>query len=184
MDIQSKINLLFDKIYEDNPELRRIVFIHSSMVANKALDIAIKKKLPLKKEDIYAAGMLHDIGVINCNAPGIHAFGNLPYICHGIEGGKILRENGFEKYASVCERHTGAGLSVNDIKNQNLPLPEKDFSPQTLLEKLICYADKFFSKSKNLTEEKPLSKIIQQMKNHGEESYYKFLQLHSLFSAE
>jgi uncharacterized protein len=47
----------------------------------------------------------------------------------------------------VCERHTGTGLTREQITRQNLPLPEEDFTPETLEEQLVCYADKFFSKS-------------------------------------
>jgi uncharacterized protein len=34
-----------------------------------------------------------------------------------------------------------------EIEQQHLPLPCQDFYPETLEEKLICYADKFYSKS-------------------------------------
>ena len=56
--------------------------------------------------------MLHDIGIIRCNAPGIQCFGNEPYICHGRIGAEMLRAEGFPHHARVCERHTGRGLLV------------------------------------------------------------------------
>ena len=59
---------------------------------------------------------------------------------------QILRNEHLpESYARVCERHTGAGLTLHDILSQNLPLPHHDLQPETIEEKLICYADKFFS---------------------------------------
>ena len=180
--IEEKIENLFNKLYQNNPELLRIVLCQSRLVAEKALQITREKKLPLDEEDVLAAGLLHDIGVINCNAPSMGAKGKLPYICHGIEGKKILMENDFEKYASVCERHTGAGLTIQDIKMQNLPLPHIDMTPVTMLEKLICYADKFYSKSRNLEIEKTAEEVMSEMKKHGEDSLNRFLQLHSLFS--
>ena len=148
MDLNYKIRKLYRELYKDNPELLRIVFIHSRQVAKKALKIAEEKKLPLNKDEICRAAMLHDIGVIKCNAKDIHAFGPLPYLCHGIEGEKILKDNDLAEYASICTRHTGAGITASEIEEKNLPLPKKDMLPNTLLEKLICYADKFFSKSK------------------------------------
>lgn len=184
MDINKQIRQLYRELYKDNPELLRIVFIHSRQVARKALDIAKQKNLPLEKEDICRAAMLHDIGVINCDAKDIYAFGHLPYLCHGIEGKKLLEENGLSQYASICERHTGAGLSAKEIRQKNLPLPKRDMIPQTLLEKLICYADKFFSKSKDLKREKTIDEIIHQMKKFGEDSYNKFMNLYNLFSIE
>jgi uncharacterized protein len=58
-----------------------------------------------------------------------------------------LREEGFTRHARVAERHTGSGLTKEQIIAQGLPLPAEDFVPETIEEKVICYADKFFSKS-------------------------------------
>ena len=184
MDLNRQIRRLYRNLYKDNPELLRIVFIHSKQVARKALEIANQKNLPLDKEDICRAAMLHDIGVINCNAKDIYAFGALPYICHGIEGKKILEANGLSQFASICERHTGAGLSAKEIKQKNLPLPGRDMIPQTLLEQLICYADKFYSKSKDLKREKTTDEIMSQMKRFGEDSVSRCMILYNLFSIE
>jgi uncharacterized protein len=48
----------------------------------------------------------------------------------------------------VCERHTGTGLSKWDIEQQQLPLPHKEFMPISLEEQVVCYADKFYSKTR------------------------------------
>lgn len=181
MSIVSDINWLYKKYYSDNPELRRIIRIHSEQVAKKALLICKEKKLKLDPKDVFCAAMLHDIGVVKCNAPDIHSFGTLPYLQHGIEGKKILEENGLYKYAEVCSRHTGSGITSEEIQQKNLPLPLMNFLPQTLLEKLICYADKFYSKSHDLKKEKSLDEVKEQMKKFGEDSYNRFMELHSLF---
>jgi len=70
----------------------------------------------------------------------------LPYISHGVEGSKILEAEGCPEHARVCERHTGVGIRAVDIKEQGLPLPERDMLPETLEEQVICYADKWYSK--------------------------------------
>ena len=178
------INFLFHKYYGDNPELRRIVTIHSQQVARKALQIRDAKNLPLDPIDVFCAGMLHDIGVVKCSAPDIFAFGALPYIRHGLEGKKILEKNGLNKYASICVTHTGSGISKENIKNNKIPLPIKDYLPTTLLEKLICYCDKFYSKSHNLTKEKSVEQIITQLEKFGEDSVKRFLELHELFNCD
>lgn len=178
------INWLYHKYYGDNPQLRRIVTIHSKMVAKKALSIAEEKKLPLEDKEIYIAAMLHDIGVVKCKANDIYAFGELPYLQHGIEGKKILEAHGLHKYANICETHTGTGLSSKEIKKNKLPLPIKDMLPKTLLEKLICYADKFYSKSGDLTKEKTIENVIVQMKKYGEESLKRFMDMHVLFNTD
>ena len=92
--------------------------------------------------------MLHDIGIFGTNAPGIQCFGTEPYIRHGLIGGRILREKGWERHARVCERHTGTGLTAWDIEQQQLPLPHEDFMPEELEEQVVCYADKFYSKTR------------------------------------
>ena len=181
MSLVTDINWLYKKYYSDNPALRRIIRIHSEQVAKKALSIWKKKKLPLDPIDVYCAAMLHDIGVVKCYAPGIHAFGTLPYLQHGIEGKKLLMECGLSKYANVCSNHTGAGITAMEIKKNNLPLPEVDLLPNTMLEKLICYSDKFFSKSKDLAYEKSPNEIIYELEKFGKDSVKRFLELHSLF---
>ena len=178
------INWLFYKYYRDHPDLKRIVVIHSEQVAKKALKICKDRKLSLDPTDVYCAAMLHDIGVVKCSAPDIHARGTLPYIQHGHEGEKILLKNGLSKYARICITHTGAGLTKQEIKDKGLHLPPIDMLPKTLLEKLICYADKFYSKSHDLRKEKSLEEVKAQMKKYGEDSYNRFMKLHQLFGEE
>ena len=60
---------------------------------------------------------------------------------------RTATKRGYPQHARVCERHTGAGLTKREIIEQELPLPQQDFLPETTEEKLICYADKFFSKT-------------------------------------
>ena len=85
------------------------------------------------------------------------------------------------RHALVCERHTGAGLSVEDIISQSLPLPHRDMLPLSIEEKLICYADKFYSKSGDIRREKPFDKVVESMRRHGEDTLERFMQLHELF---
>lgn len=172
---------LLEKYTRGNPRLLEILIGHSIAVKDKALSIADAKHLPVDREFIAEAAMLHDIGVVNVDAPSISCFGSKPYICHGIEGRVILEQEGLPRHAMVCERHTGSGLSAAQIEEQNLPLPHKDMLPLTLEEKLICYADKFFSKSRALNVEKPVEKIIMQMRAHGEEAYRRFIEMHEIF---
>lgn len=180
----SDINWLYNKYYGDNPPLREIVTVHSNMVAKKALEIAHRLNLNLDKKDIYIAAMLHDIGVVKCNAPDIFAHGDLPYLQHGLEGKKILEDNGLNNYANICSTHTGSGITAEEIIKNRLPLPPADYLPTTLLEKLICYADKFYSKSKDLTKEKDITRVIAQMQKFGSGPLQRFLELHSLFSPQ
>lgn len=144
MDYLSVIN----KYYPDDNELRRLLLRHSRDVADKALAVCDRHpELKLDRQFVEEGAMLHDIGIFMTDAPGIFCHGSDPYIRHGIDGGTLLRSEGFPRHARVCERHTGAGISYEQVKLQQLPLPPDDYLPETLEEQLICYADKFFSKS-------------------------------------
>ena len=170
MDYQSIIN----RYYPEDNELRRILLVHSRSVADKAIAIAnAHPELPIDKQFVEEAAMLHDIGIFKTNAPGIQCFGTEPYICHGSIGAQLMREEGFPLHALVCERHTGAGLSLKEIERQNLPVPHHDMLPVTLEEKLICFADKFFSKT-HLEREKTLEQARQSLVKFGEEGLARF----------
>lgn len=177
------ITEIFNRYYFDNPGLLSTVTIHSECVARKALGCLRSKGIDADYGFVWEAAMLHDIGVVGCDAPGIQCFGTLPYICHGVEGRKMLDAEGLPRHALVCERHTGSGLTVDDIISQNLPLPRRDMTPLSIEEKAICYADKFFSKSGDLAKEKELAKVIRQMESFGKESLQRFIALHEMFGA-
>ena len=145
MDYQS----IIDKYYPEDDELKKILLVHSRQVADRCLKIAKQHpELRLDTEFLEEAAMLHDIGIFRCNAPSIECVGTEPYICHGYLGGEILRSEGFLRHALVCERHTGTGLTRTQIERQQLPLPlDRSYEPETLEEQVVCYADKFYSKS-------------------------------------
>jgi uncharacterized protein len=178
MDYQA----IIDKYYPEENELRRILMIHSRSVADKALAIAeAHPELAIDKQFVEEAAMLHDIGIFRTNAPSIQCFGTEPYICHGTIGAQLMREEGFPQHALVCERHTGSGLSLLEIERQNLPVPHHDMLPLSLEEKLICYADKFFSKT-HLEREKTVEQALNSLLKFGEEGIARFDTWIQLFS--
>ena len=116
------------------------------------------------------------------SANDIGCFGDALYIMHGVLGGELLRNEGMgEEFARVAERHTGAGITADDIARQQLPLPPGDYMPETLLERLICYADKFYSKS-GAMERKPFDKVCRSMERISPDALERFLILHREFS--
>ena len=124
--------------------------------------------------------MLHDIGIFKCDAAGIQCFGTEPYICHGRIGAELLRSEGFPRHARVCERHTGAGITKAQIIAQNLPLPQQDFLPETMEEKVICYADKFFSKT-HIDREKTIEQAEKSLSKFGDEGVLRFREWEKCF---
>ena len=152
-----------------SPETVKILMIHGKMVAGKALQAcaAVRADTDTRRLVIEAA-YLHDIGVCKVNAPGIGCHASEPYIRHGVLGRELLEVEGLPQHALICERHTGIGLTVKDIVSQNLPLPQRDMTPETLAERIICYADLFFSKDPDrLEQEKPVEKIRKGLAKFG-----------------
>lgn len=96
----------------------------------------------------------------------------------------MLRSEGLlERYARVCERHTGAGLTLDDIVSQDLPLPHQDMQPETIEEKLICYADKFYSKT-HLDREKTIEQAERSLAKFGGDTLARFRKMKELFEPE
>ena len=158
MDYQA----ILDKYYPDDNDLRRLLLKHSRQVADRALLIVHKqhKELPVDIQFLEEAAMLHDIGIFRCNAPSICCYGTEPYIKHGPIGGDILRNEGFPRHARVAERHTGTGLP--------------GFEPETLEEQIVCYADKFYSKS-SPDHVRTVLETAQSLEKFGREGVEKFL---------
>lgn len=139
---------IIQKYYPFDSALRQLLLHHSRQVALRALDIARRHpELGLDAAFLEQAAMVHDVGIFLCNAPGIGCHGPAPYLMHGPLGAALLRQEGLESLARVCERHTGTGLTALEIERRGLPLPVADLLPETLEEQVVCYADKFFSKS-------------------------------------
>lgn len=169
------------KYYPEANELRDILVTHSTLVMQRALKICdAHPELHLDRRFVEEAAMLHDIGICRCDAPGIQCFGSEPYIRHGYIGGQMMRAEGLPRHARVCERHTGAGLSKAEIIRQNLPLPQEDFLPETLEEQIICYADKFYSKT-HPKREKSYEQACKSLAKFGEEGLERFKAWHDLF---
>ena len=110
------------------------VINHIEKVVKKAVEIGRilqEKGSNIDLELLEMGAYLHDIG--RSVTHGIR---------HGIEGGKILKELGYsESLINMVERHVGAGITAEEAVK--LGLPNKDYIPQTLEEKIIAYADKF-----------------------------------------
>ncbi len=167
---------IIEKHYAQHPEAYRVLISHSRAVAEKALLIAKKAEhFSPDLKFIEEAAMLHDIGIFLTDAKDIGCFGEKPYICHGVLGRKILEKEGFQKHGLVCERHIGVGITAEEVKSKNLPLPLKNMSPLSVEEEIICLADKFFNKSSNNAfQEKTAGQIRKSLLKHGKSKVEKF----------
>ena len=88
--------ILIDKYYPENDDLKALLVKHSRQVADRCLQICKNHpELGLDRSFLEEAAMLHDIGIRWCHAPSIFCEGDEPYICHGLIGGQVLRKEGF-----------------------------------------------------------------------------------------
>ena len=171
-------------VYPVGSRTRDLLLRHGELVGHKALDILARAAwLDADREFVVQAAMLHDIGIGRTLSPELGCTGALPYVCHGIKGRVILDELGLERHGLVCERHVGVGISADQTLRQNLPLPARDMLPLSVEERLICYADKFFSKTDNGREEKSIAEITAGLARHEADDAKRFFLLHREFTA-
>lgn len=149
----------------------RIVLEHSRHVADFALEVADRLAVTGGgRIFIEEAALLHDIGVCQVYAPELGLHGANPYIMHGVLGRAILEGEGLPLHGLVCERHTGVGLTCDDIIRQNLPLPHREMSPLSLPEQIICFSDLFYSKSpEKLDQRKTAPQVRKKLLRFGED---------------
>ncbi len=109
------------------------VIEHCESVSRKGVEIAKelkRKKLIVDVKLIRVGGLLHDIG--RCMT---HDIG------HAVDGCRILKELDCpEEICKIVERHIGGGIPKEEAVK--LGLPEKDYLPETLEEKIVAYTDK------------------------------------------
>ena len=159
----------------------RGLLTHSRQVMDCALQAARKHpELGADLQVLADGAMLHDVGIYLCHAPSIYCHGDAPYLMHGYLGGQLLRELGLPVLARICERHTGAGLTRETIIAHQLDMPLQDYLPETLEEKIICWADKFYSKSHPDRVRTP-QQAYQSLLKFGEEGAKRFLDWQHLF---
>jgi len=101
-----------------------------SQLAVRLARLAEHKGMEVDVDLVRIGGLLHDIG--RSRTHGVE---------HGFVGSTIIDSYGYSPaIARIAERHVGAGISSDET--QKLGLPDRDFIPETLEEKLVCYADK------------------------------------------
>jgi uncharacterized protein len=125
------------------------VVAHCIAVCTIAVSLAGRVKVPLDRELVRQGGLFHDIGRARTHG-----------IDHAVAGVAIARELGFsEQLVLIIERHIGAGITAAEAVR--LGLPQKDYLPLTVEEKIVSYAD-------NLTSgvrEMPFYEALDRFKN-------------------
>ena len=139
MNLKESINLL------KKAGCSKDVVEHCLAVFGFAMYLAAKMLINGHEIDIDTVALgslLHDIGRSVTHS-----------IEHAYIGADMLRKQGIdEKIVRVVERHIGAGITPDEAKK--LGLPQRNYVPETLEEKVVCYADKFimYNRLGTLTE--------------------------------
>ncbi len=115
--------------------------------AAAAVGLVLERKNTIDRSFLQSAALLHDIGRHVTHDP----------ILHGIEGYRLLKKLGHEKEAHVCASHILFGLSAAEAVQ--LGLPERDFMPRTLEEKLIPLVDYLIEYDQPTTLERRFSSL-------------------------
>ncbi len=126
-----------------------LVFTHCRIVGDIAWQLSSRRGpgLGVDTDLVRAGSLLHDIGVYRLY-DGAGNLDHANYIRHGLLGDELLHEEGFpEVICRFASRHTGVGISREDVLSQQLPIPPADYLAETGEERLVMYADKFHSKS-------------------------------------
>ena len=130
---------------------------HSLAVSKNAMRIARRLKeqgYDVDLDFIEIASLLHDIG--RSKTHGIR---------HGIEGSKILKESNLSRFSKVCETHIGGGITREEARM--LGLPERDYLPKSLEEKIIAHADNITIGTETVSIEKTVEKLQKRLgKDH------------------
>ncbi len=114
---------------------KRRVVIHCCTVEAVAKEIVSRVKGA--EPDLVAAGaLLHDIGRSVDHS-----------IMHAYIGSQIVQAHGLpQSIVDIVRKHTGAGLDAEDV--EELGLPDADYMPRTLEEKIVAHADNMVSDNK------------------------------------
>lgn len=179
---------LIEQFYPPGSLAHRLLLRHSLAVAELALAAArvvTARGEAVDLEFVEQAALLHDIGMLHTHAPAIGCHGPLPYLAHGIKGRQMLEAEGFPRHGLVCERHIGVGLSAAEIVAQKLPLPARDMLPLSLEERIVTYADLFFSKTPDQADRRRTPEQVRlSLARFGTEKVTVFNNWHRNFSSD
>ena len=122
------------------------VISHCKAVRDVAVRMAERANADVKL--VEAGALLHDIG--RSKTHGIR---------HLVEGARIAKNLGLpDSIIKIIERHIGAGLPAEDARK--LGLPEKNYIPETLEEKIVCHSDNLIDDGEKQTIEREVEKVL------------------------
>ncbi|WMW24806.1 TIGR00295 family protein [Methanolobus sediminis] len=126
------------------------VIAHCIAVSDLALEIAAGIKSRGKDVDlslVEIGALLHDLG--RSQSHGID---------HAILGAELARSYGLEpEIQEIIKRHIGAGISRDEAKNMHLP--DDDYIPVTLEQKIVAHADNLLVGTERISIDRRIRKM-------------------------
>ncbi|MBS7647471.1 MAG: TIGR00295 family protein [Candidatus Bathyarchaeia archaeon] len=130
------------------------VIKHCEAVADLAVEIAkkcLEKGVNVNLELVEMGALLHDIG--RAKTHSVH---------HAVIGAQIAKTLGLpEPIITIIKRHVGGGITAQEAKK--LGWPRDVYTPQTLEEKIVAYADKLIEGSKRVPIEETIQKFSREL---------------------
>jgi len=151
----------------------RRVIKHCKAVASLAVEIAQKLKkngLNVNVKLVEVGALLHDIG--RSKTHSVH---------HAVVGAEIARSHGLpDSVVSIIERHVGGGITREEASK--LGWPPKSYVPETLEEKIVCYADKLIEGNRKVPVQITIAKLAQEL-GDDHPAISRIQELHKHFSS-
>jgi uncharacterized protein len=126
------------------------VIAHCQAVALLAVELAEKfkaKNYPVDLALVEAGALLHDLGRSKTHS-----------VNHAYEGMKLAKQEGLpEEVICIIKRHVGAGITAEEA--EWLGWPKDVYIPQSLEEKIVCYADKCIGSDQRIPVEDTIKQL-------------------------
>ncbi len=134
---------------------KRRVIVHCCTVRTVAEEMI--KKIDCDRDLVVAGALLHDLGRARDHS-----------ILHAMIGAEMAEELGLPKELSdIIRKHTGAGLDQQDIDEMNLP--QGDYVPSTVEEKIVAHADNMVSDNAVVSHMHSVDKLLAKGARRGAE---------------
>ncbi len=142
------------------------VIKHSLAVTELAVRVA--KRCRADVDLVEVGGLLHDLG--RCRSHSID---------HAVKGAELARKKKLpDAVVKIIERHIGGGITKSE--SRSLGLPQKDYTPRTLEEKIVSQADNLMAGTRRTTVKEAVGWLVRQ---GMQDPALKVLKLHEELSA-
>ena len=150
---------------------KKRVIVHCCTVRTVAEQMM--KKIDCDRDLVVAGAMLHDLGRAKDHS-----------ILHAMIGADMAAELGLpQELVDIIRKHTGAGLDQQDVVELNLP--QGDYMPRTIEEKIVAHSDNMVSDNAVVSHMHSVEKLVMKGSKRGAEKIEKLhLELSKLYGED